>query len=51
MGRPKGYSRLLCIFVQIFGFFDGLVLSWFILLGSGLFVESGDFASEVRGQF
>jgi hypothetical protein len=42
----------LCRFVQIFGFFDGLALSCrFILFGLGLFVESGDFASEVQGQF
>jgi hypothetical protein len=50
--RPKGYSRLLCIFVQIFRFFDGLALSCrFILFGLGLFVESGDLPSEVQGQF
>ena len=50
--QAKGLLAAVVHFVQIFGFFDGLALSCrFILFGPGLFVEFGDFASEVQGQF
>jgi len=49
----RGCCAILCKFsgFSTAGFLSGLALSWFILFGSGLFVEFGDFASEVRGQF